>query len=74
MAVKWPGNAYDPAADDLSAPMQQLMKDLHLLEEPGTVHPLRGTPQSLQVITAGGTALSKGWAALVGLFGGGGAL
>jgi hypothetical protein len=72
--VKWPGNAYDPKAEDLSAPMQQLLKDLNLLEGEGTVSPVRGTPQSLQVITAGGTALSKGWAAFVGLFGGGGAL
>lgn len=73
-AVKWPGSAYDPAADDLSAPIKQLLKDLNLLEGNGAVSLTRGTPQSLQVITAGGTALSKGWATFVGLFGGGGAL
>jgi hypothetical protein len=71
--VKWPGSAYDKEADDLSLPSQQLLKDLKLLEGEGAPTLWR-TPPSLQVITAGSTALSKGWASLVGIFGGAGAI
>lgn len=82
--VQWPGNAYDAEGKDLSAPIQQLLRDLNLLEgqvhddkgnpAPLTTNLFTGTPPALQVITSGATALSKGWATLVGLFGGGTAL
>jgi hypothetical protein len=74
--VRWPGSAYDGAGDDLSAPVRQLLHDLRLLEKPGDEGRtnLLKTPQSLQVMTAGTTALSKAWAGLLGFFGGGGAL
>ncbi|HEU4514133.1 MAG TPA: hypothetical protein VFR87_13590 [Nocardioidaceae bacterium] len=75
--VRWPGKAYAAEADDLGEPLQQLLRDLHVLEEKGdekNLGPFRGTPYSVQVITAGATALGKGWAAVIGLVGGGGAL
>lgn len=75
--VKWPGRAYSADAEDLGEPLQQLLQDLHVLEREGDEHdlgPFRGTPYSVQVITAGATALGKGWTAVVGFLGGGGAL
>ncbi len=74
--VQWPGSAYSEAGDDLSPPVRQLLYDLRLLELP-TEEGKGGvltTPQSLQVLTSGATALGKGWATLVGLVSGGGAV
>lgn len=74
--VQWPGGAYDSEADDLSAPITRLLRDLRLLETAADEREraLLTTPQSLQVITAGATALTKVWAGLVGALGGGGAI
>jgi hypothetical protein len=72
--VKWPGNAYDPEGDDLSVPVQQFLRDLSLLAEPDEKAGIVKTPESVQVMSAGATALSKGWSTLIGVFGGGGAI
>lgn len=72
--VKWPGKAYDQEADDLGVPLQQLLVDLHVLEEDGEEPTVLATPASVQVITAGAFALSKGWSAAVAALGGGGAI
>ena len=50
------------------------LKDLNLLEEPNQHVTAARTPESLQVITAGSTALSKSIATLIGSLGGGAAL
>lgn len=66
-AVKWPGKAYDETADDLGPPIQQLLVDLHVLEdesEAGKRTAFR-TPFSLQVITAGATAMAKVWPVII---------
>ncbi|WP_159081573.1 hypothetical protein [Nocardioides sediminis] len=75
--VKWPGKAYDPDGPDLGGPLQQLLLDLHVIEKEGDedhLGPLKGTPYSIQVITAGATSLGKAWSALIALLGGGGAI
>lgn len=75
--VRWPGKAYAAEAEDLGEPLQQLLRDLNVLEEKSDedkVGPFRGTPFSVQVITAGATALGKGWTAAVGVVGGAGAV
>lgn len=79
--VKWPGSAYNPSGTDLSQPIRDLLLSLNLVEDPDEMkvsnQPVRRafqTPPSMQVITAGGSALTKGWATFVGLFGGGGSL
>ena len=78
--VRWPGNAYDPSGQDLSEPLEDLLFNLNLLEDSTEVtndKPFARafmTPPSLQVITAGAAALSKGWTAAVGTVGGVGAI
>ena len=66
MAVQWPAGG-----DDLLPPTRSLLEDLNVLEKKDEkVNPVR-TPESLQVITAGSTALSKTIATLVAALGGG---
>ncbi len=76
--AQWPGKAYDSAGDDLTAGLRVLLQDMRLLEtksdEQQGVGLLSGTPQSLQVITAGATDLTKTWTALTAALGGGGAM
>lgn len=78
--VRWPGDAYEPAGQDLSEPLEHLLLNLNLLEDSSEVASGKvlgrafQTPPSVQVITAGAAALSKGWAAAVGLVGGAGAI
>jgi hypothetical protein len=75
--VRWPGKAYDAAGEDLGGPIQQLLIDLHVLENEDDhkdMGPFTGTPFSIQVITAGATALAKVWPGLIALLGGGGAI
>ncbi len=74
--VQWPGKAYDEDGDDLGAPLQQLLIDLHVLEKEGDVGAVTWTqtPPSVQVITAGATTLGKYWPAVIAFFGGGGAI
>lgn len=72
-SVQWPAKAYASEGEDLSAPIKQLLTDLRLLESPlanEEVTWVKGTPQSLQVMTSGATSISKWVAALVA--GGGG--
>ena len=61
--VRWPQNAVDAEGDDLVEPIATLLRKLALLETKEDVkkgvRPLRGTPHSLQVITAGATEASK---------------
>ena len=71
--VQWPAKAYASEGDDLSAPIKQLLADLRLLENPlgnEKVSLIKGTPQSLQVMTSGATSIAKLVVALVA--GGGG--
>lgn len=72
--VRWPGNAIDATGEDLSHPIQQLLRDMELLEDrdQGKTTLRGGTPPTLQVMTAGATSLSKWMAALVGSLGGAG--
>jgi hypothetical protein len=74
MPVQWPGAAVDSTGADLSAPVLTFLKDLNLLEDPQQHVTAFSTPASLQVITAGSTALSKTAASLVASVGGGAAL
>jgi hypothetical protein len=63
--------------DDLLAPAQQLLRGLSVLPTPEDVAKnsakaaFKGTPDSISIIEAGGTALSKGYAGLIALLGGG---
>ena len=63
--------------DDLAPALRSLLENLRLLEtktdEKEGVGPLK-TPQSLQVLTAGATTLTKLYTGLATLVGGGGAL
>ncbi|GAB2674031.1 hypothetical protein [Kribbella swartbergensis] len=72
--VRWPGKAVNADGDDLSAPVQQFLVDLRLLEKKSESANLFGTPASLQVITAGATSLGKVWPMIVAAFGGGSAI
>jgi hypothetical protein len=75
--VQWPAKAYATDEKDLSAPIKQLLSDLRLLENPlpgEKVTWSKGTPQSLQVMTAGASSISKWVAALVAGVGGVGAV
>ena len=75
--VQWPDGAYG-TQDDLSAPIQALLRDLHLLEGSREVKDAEKvekglgntTPVPLQVITAGATSLSKVTASWVAGLGG----
>ncbi len=40
--VQWPDGAYSTKGDDLSEPIQALLKDMHLLEEPPALIRRRG--------------------------------
>jgi len=76
--VQWPGKAYDPSGDDVGKPIADLLTTLNLLEKPDEMaresrpiqNSFRSSPPSMQVITAGGAALSKGWATFIGAVGG----
>src|SRR5213079_1579536 len=73
--LQFPGLAVDPTGEDIEAPTLQLLRDLNLLPEatPGSVT-LSGTPESLQVISAGALSLNKWWTSVVTFAGGGGAI
>ncbi len=75
--VQWPAKALSSEGDDLAPALRSLLEDLRLLEtktdEKEGVGPLK-TPQSLQVLTAGATTLTKLYTGLATLVGGGGAL
>ena len=76
-SVQWPSKGYDPEGADLSKPTQQLLVDLKLLPDPESkekVGWIAGTPESLQVMTAGATSISKLVIGAVGSLGGLGAL
>lgn len=71
MAVQWPAAAVDSGGDDLLPPTRSFLEKLNVLEKEGErVTPIQ-TPQSLQVVTAGSTALSKTISTLVAALGGG---
>ena len=74
MPIQWPSAAVS-SDDDLGNPAAAFLVKLNLLEKDGELDQvgLFATPPSLQVITAGGTALSKGTAAAVAALGGGAA-
>jgi hypothetical protein len=75
-----PGDAFDPAGNDVAAPAVAILGALNLLPSEddlkaagGPVAALGGPPQSVVVIEAGATAFSKWWAggagvALVGVW------
>lgn len=73
--VKWLGGDYPPAEPSPpKTPLKDMLVDLRVLEKDGETPTLWSTPPSVQVITAGGTALVKFWAVLVAAGFGGGAL
>ncbi|MEO7447236.1 MAG: hypothetical protein ABI336_03085 [Humibacillus sp.] len=76
--AQWPGKAVDAGGDDLTTGLRRLLEDSRLLEtvldEAAGVGLLSGTPQSLQVMTAGSTALTKGWTVVTAGLGGGSAI
>jgi hypothetical protein len=63
--------------DDLLAPAQAMLRGLSVLPSEADVKAngpgaaFRGTPDSLSIIESGGTALSKGYAVVIALLGGG---
>ncbi len=74
MTVSIPGKALDvsPSGSDLSAPTQQLLRDLNLLPLDGDLEKandpakvLKATPDSVVVIEAGATRAAKVWTWLV---------
>jgi hypothetical protein len=75
--VQWPDGAYAAGGDDLSEPIQVLLRHLNLLEPVDEDLPRKEvgkglgntTPFELQLITAGATSLSKVTAWIVGAFG-----
>lgn len=71
--VRLPGNAIDPQGADIVAPAVGVLQELHLLptaddlKDAGKASAaFRGPPQSVAVIEANATALSKWWAAGLG--------
>ena len=76
--VQFPGKLVDPSAEDLAAPLQQLLRDLGLLESSEDAAKgaklIDGTPPSLQVIKAGTLSVTKAWATLTASAGFAGAL
>ncbi len=67
--IRIPGNAIDPEGADVAAPAAGVLRELHLLptkeelaEAGKAAALLGGPPQSVAVIEAGATALSKWWA------------
>ena len=72
-SVKIPAQAVSPTGEDLKAPLRALLEDLSLLGPPDKVeeagHPkaaFTGPAQSVAVIEAGATALSKWWSVTLG--------
>lgn len=57
--VNFPGNTYAPHDDDLAAPTADLLRALGLLEAPNASASALRTPESVQVIRAGATTISK---------------
>lgn len=76
--VRFPGKLVDPSAEDLAAPLQQLLRDLGLLESSDDAAKgaklIDGTPPSLQVIKAGTLSVTKAWVTLTASAGFAGAL
>lgn len=74
--AKWLGEGYPPAQGTKKwPPFRHFLVDLNVLEKDGEEAKLfRGTPPSLQVITAGGTAMAKWWTGLAAAGFGGSAL
>ena len=74
MAIQVPTGA--AGGDDLLEPLQQLMRGLSVLPEGDDLRrssagaAFRGTPDSVSIIEAGGTALSKGYAIVIAALGG----
>lgn len=62
--LTWPGATYDQSGEDLCAPTTAYLECLALVEKPDELEEnhLLTTPESVQVIKAGATAMSKGWA------------
>ena len=72
MSVQLPAKIVKADGDDLAAPLQQLLRDLGLLETEDDIKKgvsLRGTPDSLQLIRAGATSVAKWWTGIAGLAG-----
>ena len=73
--VTWMGAGYPPAEDAAKrSDVKDLLIELGVLGKEGDEVTIQETPASLQVITAGGTAISKWWSSLAGVGLGGGAL
>lgn len=76
--AQWPGKAFDASGEDLATGLRALLQDSRLLEttddEAKGVGLFSGTPQSMQIVTAGSTALTKWWTAATAALGGGGAI
>jgi hypothetical protein len=74
MALQVPQNAV--GGDDILAPVQALLRGLSVLptdadlQKAGPGSAMTGTPDSVAIIEAGGTALSKGFATAIALLGG----
>jgi hypothetical protein len=71
--VQFPGKPEDAEGTDLSHPITQLLQDTSLLGNPtdlqsagGLGAVFTGPPQSVAIIEAGATALTKWWAAALG--------
>jgi hypothetical protein len=75
MATQVPTGAV--GGDDLLSPAQGLLRGLSILPEENALRDakasaaFKGAPDSVSIIEAGGTALSKGYAGLIALLGGG---
>ncbi len=72
--VQIPAAAVASAGDDVSVPLAQLLRDLSLLPTKDDLEKssklttaITGTPDSVAVIEAGATAVSKAWAAGLGV-------
>ncbi|MCU1538466.1 MAG: hypothetical protein JWP82_2817 [Humibacillus sp.] len=75
--AQWPGKAFDAGGDDLTTGLRLMLEDARLLETQADETKgvgLLSTPQSLQVLTAGSTALTKVWTIVAAALGGGGAI
>jgi hypothetical protein len=73
--LQLPGQAVNASGKDLAQPTTDFLKDLHLLaDETAETGPLKGTPYSLQVITAGILTVTKAWGPIVAVMGSAGAI
>jgi hypothetical protein len=81
----WPSDSLKSLGTELSAPIMELLENIRGLDLPKnrdggvkddtlTAVSWKGTPESVQVITAGATAFSKWWAGVVAAVGGLGAV